>query len=92
MLNVFVTGQTDSALLDWLQTRLDIRRQMTPGRPADNLALVRCVRYRLKTGLSVKIDQVYGMPGMHRDIIDFNLGIVFHHNLYVVFINCLKFF
>ncbi|XP_052800410.1 uncharacterized protein LOC128231514 isoform X2 [Mya arenaria] len=59
-------GQTDTNLLDWLQTRLDIRRQLTPGRPAENLSLVRCVRYRLKMGLSIKINQVFGMQeGMY---------------------------
>lgn len=55
-------GKSDTELLDWLQSRLDIRRHLTPGRPAGDLSLVRCVRYKLKMGLKVKINQVFGMP------------------------------
>lgn len=54
-------GKTDAELLDWLQGRLDIKRHLTPGRPAGDLSLVRCVRYKLKMGMKVKINQVFGM-------------------------------
>ena len=60
---ISILGQSDTALLDWLQNRLDIRRQLTPGRPAEDLSLLRCVRYKLKMGLKVKINQVFGLPG-----------------------------
>ncbi|XP_052270374.1 uncharacterized protein LOC127871467 isoform X3 [Dreissena polymorpha] len=55
-------GQTDTSLLDWLQDRLDIRRQLSAGQPAENFTITRCVRYRRKMGLAVSIKQVFGMP------------------------------
>ncbi|KAL4223925.1 hypothetical protein ACF0H5_017387 [Mactra antiquata] len=54
-------GKSDTELLDWLQGRLDVRRNQTPSRPAENLSLVTCVRYKLKMGLKIKINQIYGM-------------------------------
>ena len=56
-------GKRDADLLEWLTNRLDIKRHLPQGKPADNLSLTRCVRYRLKTGLKVQINQVHGMPG-----------------------------
>ncbi|XP_053375803.1 uncharacterized protein LOC123533294 isoform X1 [Mercenaria mercenaria] len=55
-------GKSDTELVDWLKNRLDIRQHLTPGRPAGDLSLLRCVRYKLKMGLKVQINQVYGMP------------------------------
>lgn len=55
-------GMSDAELLDWLQSRLDIRRHLPSGQPAENLSLMRCVRYKLKAGLNVQIKQIFGMP------------------------------
>ncbi|XP_076453203.1 uncharacterized protein LOC143288510 isoform X2 [Babylonia areolata] len=56
------TGTGDAILTDWLQQRLDIKTQLAPSKPADNLSLVRSVRYRLRTGLRVKVDQAFSLP------------------------------
>ncbi|KAL8583033.1 hypothetical protein ACOMHN_051197 [Nucella lapillus] len=56
------TGTEDAVLLDWLQQRMDIKAQLAPSKPADNLSLVRCVRYRLRSGLYVRISQAFNLP------------------------------
>lgn len=57
------TGKSDAVLLEWLESRLDIKASQTPAKPAGNLDLVRCVRYRLKVGLKFKINGAVALPG-----------------------------
>ncbi|XP_046568194.1 LOW QUALITY PROTEIN: uncharacterized protein LOC124276591 [Haliotis rubra] len=55
-------GRSDVSLLSWLKDRLDMKKQTPAAQPATNLSLSRCVRYRTKMGLYVKMNQAYGMP------------------------------
>ncbi|KAK7475022.1 hypothetical protein BaRGS_00033703 [Batillaria attramentaria] len=55
-------GRNDDALLEWLQDRLDIKKQLSANKPADNLSLIRCVRYRLKMGLWMKANKAFNLP------------------------------
>lgn len=55
-------GRTDEALLEWLQDRLDIKKHITGSKPAENLSLVRCVRYRLKVGMQMKVNKAFNLP------------------------------
>ncbi|KAK7088191.1 uncharacterized protein [Littorina saxatilis] len=56
------TGGGDAELLEWLQHRLDIKARLAPSTAANNLNLVRCVRYRLKVGLQVKVNRSFNLP------------------------------
>ncbi|KAL5015854.1 hypothetical protein ScPMuIL_005443 [Solemya velum] len=56
-----IPGRTDQELNNWLVDRLDQKKHI-PNQFAGNLALSKCVRYRLKRGLKIKINQAYGLP------------------------------
>ena len=58
-----VTGASDAAFTDWLQQRLDIKTQLAPSKPAGNLSLTRCVRYRLKVGMRIMVNRAFNLPG-----------------------------
>lgn len=58
------TGRSDADLSSWLINKLDIKRQGV-SQPAGNLALSRCVRYRVKVGLKAQITAAFGLPGLY---------------------------
>ena len=49
--------------LDWLTQRLDQKRHLPAGQPADNLDLHRLLRYRQPVGFKVKVKAAYGLKG-----------------------------
>ncbi|ESP04135.1 hypothetical protein LOTGIDRAFT_237550 [Lottia gigantea] len=57
------TGQSDRSLRDWLIERLDIKKQLSSNEKPQSLSLTRCVRYRVKQGLNIKINQAFGLKG-----------------------------
>ncbi|GFO41253.1 hypothetical protein PoB_006775800 [Plakobranchus ocellatus] len=54
-------GNSDADLTSWLVNKLDIKKQAL-NQPAGNLALPRCVRYRVKVGLRTQISAAFGLP------------------------------
>ncbi|XP_035828352.1 uncharacterized protein LOC101850990 [Aplysia californica] len=52
----------ESQYQDWLVSKLDIKRQQGASQPAGNLALPRCVRYRVRVGLMAQIQSASGLP------------------------------
>ncbi|XP_069134826.1 uncharacterized protein [Argopecten irradians] len=57
----FPLGETDEELLGWLQAKLDIKK-VGPKFTAGNLPLDAMVRYRIKQGLRVRVNRVWGLP------------------------------
>lgn len=53
-------SQTDEDLLSWLQDKLDVKKYGS-NVAAGNLPLDRCIRYRVKMGINVKIRQAHGL-------------------------------
>lgn len=49
--------------MKWLEDRLDIKQQLPTNKAADNLNLIQCVRYRIKTGLKVTANKAFHLPG-----------------------------
>ncbi|XP_060065450.1 uncharacterized protein LOC132545744 isoform X1 [Ylistrum balloti] len=57
----FPLGETDEELLGWLQAKLDIKK-VGPKFTAGNLPLDAMVRYRIKQGLRVRVNRLWGLP------------------------------
>jgi len=60
----FHTGETDEDLLGLLLGQLDIKKAGIRG--ASNLPLDVCMRYRIKTGLWIKTNHLYGLPAVSK--------------------------
>ncbi|CAL1547704.1 unnamed protein product [Lymnaea stagnalis] len=57
---------SDIQLTKWIVDKLDIKKQQGVNKAAANLALHRCIRYRVKVGLNVHIKSAVGLPdGLH---------------------------
>ncbi|KAK6190965.1 hypothetical protein SNE40_002721 [Patella caerulea] len=57
------TGQSDSTLTNWLIERLDVKKRSGTNESAGSISLTRCVKYRVKQGLNIKINQAFGLTG-----------------------------
>ncbi|CAC5371615.1 unnamed protein product [Mytilus coruscus] len=54
-------GQNDEELLGWLQDKLDVKKYGS-NVAAGNLPLDKAIRYRVKMGINVKIQQAHNLP------------------------------
>ncbi|XP_013392664.1 uncharacterized protein LOC106160570 [Lingula anatina] len=50
------------SLSEWIESRLDNKVHLPPKQPANSLDLMRCVKYRINVGLSVRVSQAFGLP------------------------------
>lgn len=53
----------DGSLSRWVDSRLDLKKNLPADLPAGHINILQCVRYRIKTGLSIRVNQAFGLEG-----------------------------
>ncbi|XP_064612744.1 LOW QUALITY PROTEIN: uncharacterized protein LOC135476597 [Liolophura sinensis] len=55
----------DGSLSRWVDSRLDLKKNLPANLPAGHINILQCVRYRIKTGLSVRVNRAFGLEENH---------------------------